>query len=182
MDGVPPLSIGSGLLALVAAVIGVALFVPTARIRAVAQIVSGAVCVVAGLLAAALVVGAFVLEKQGGGVMLLFAVVPGVIAWVAGGMFSASRRYSALRRLPVDEQQRQTLADYETTFEGGLARLARLRAERDRFSTSAARRAELDRTIAHEQGLLGLLPLLKPALDDVRTYEQERPRASDDRR
>lgn len=117
----------TGLATLVVAAVGVALFFPRARIRAVAQVVTGGVMVVAGLLAAALVIGSFVLEAQGGGVMLLFAVVPGVIAWIAGSMFSASRRYGALRRHPVGDAPRETLRDFEATFTDGLERLARLR-------------------------------------------------------
>ncbi len=167
------MSLGTSLAALLVIAVLVALFFPRARIRTVAQVLSVVVFVVSGLLTVALVVGSFLLEAQGGGVMLLFAVVPGVIAWVAFAMFSASRRYSALRQRPVEEQRRQTLTDFDATLNDGLARLARLRAERDRLSTSAARRAELDRAIAREQGVVGLLPVLRPALEDVRTYEQE---------
>ncbi|MFM7785370.1 MAG: hypothetical protein ACKPE6_12140 [Gammaproteobacteria bacterium] len=172
-DGGVPMNLWQGLAALAVAAIAVALFFPRASIRSVARFVAGGIFFASGLLSAALVVGGIALSAQGGGVMLLFAVVPGVVAWISGSMFFASRRYDALRRLPVEQQQRETLADFENTLEASLARLARLRAERNRFLTSPARRAQLDRSIAHEERLLGLLPLLRPGLEDVRNYEQE---------
>lgn len=148
-------------------------FFPRARVRTVAQFFGGAVFVLSALAAVAMVVGAVVLESRGGGVLILGAIVPGVVAWISGSLFFASRRYDARRRLPVDEQRRETLADFEASLDGGLQRLARLRAERGRLSTSAARRAEIDRAIAHEQAVLGLLPRLRPALDDLQNYAQE---------
>ncbi len=167
------MSLGTTLLAVVFVAVLIAAFFPRARVRAVAQIVTGTVAFLAGLTTVALVVGGFALEAQGGGVMLLFAVVPALVAWIAGQFFLASRRYSALRRQPVEQQRDETLREFETTFEGGLERLARLRAERNRITTSTTRRAELDRTIAHEQRVLGLLPALRPAIGDLRNYEQE---------
>ena len=148
-------------------------FFPRARVRAVAQFFGGAVFVLSALSAVAMVVGGVVLESRGGGVLLLGAVVPGIVAWISGSLFFASRRYGARRRRPVDEQQRETLSDFEATLDGALQRLAALRAERARLSTSAARRAEIARAIAHEQSMLGLLPRLRPALEDLRNYEQE---------
>lgn len=162
-----------GLFALVVAALVVAAFFPSRRVRTVASIVSGAVCVLGGVLTLALVVGAFVLESRGGGALLLFAPVTGLVAWVAWLLFSASRRYGALRQLPIDEQRRATLKDFDATLDEGLARLDRLRAERDRVSTNAARRAALNREIAHEERMLGLLPTLRPALEDERAYQQE---------
>lgn len=148
-------------------------FFPRARVRAVAQFFGGAVFVLSALAAVAMVVGAVVLESRGGGVLILGAIVLAIVAWISGSLFFASRRYGARRQRPVQDQRREAVSDFEAALDGGLERLAKLRAERGRLSTSAARRAEIDRAIAHEQGMLGLLPRLRPALDDLRNYEQE---------
>lgn len=161
------------LLSLVALALIVAAFFPRASIRSIAQFFTGGIFLASSLVTLALVVGGIALSAQGGQVLALFAVVPGIVAWISGSMFFASRRYDELRRLPVEEQRKQTLEEFEGTLEGGLQRLARLRAERSRPWTSGTRRAELDRSIAHEERLLGLLPLLRPALEDTDNYEQE---------
>ncbi len=108
-------------------------FFPRARVRAVAQLFGGALFVLSSLAAVAMVVGAVVLESRGGGVLILGAIVPGIVAWISGSLFFASRRYGARRRRPVDEQQRETLSGFEATLDGALQRLAALRAERARI-------------------------------------------------
>lgn len=167
------MNLPAGIWALLALVVLAAAFFPVRGVRVVAQLVTGALFAVCTLATLALIVGGITLESKGGGVMLLFAVFPGIAAWVSGHFFFASRRYSALRQQPVEDQRRATIRDFEVTLDGGQARLARLRAERARIWTGAARRRRLDVEIAHEERLLGLLPALRPALDDLANYEQE---------
>lgn len=167
------MSLQTGLWTLLAAVVLVAAFFPARGVRVVAQVVTGALCLVCTLATLALLVGGITLESKGGGVMLLFAVFPGIAAWIAGHLFFASRRYSALRQQPVEDQRRATIRAFEDTLDGGLERLARLRAERARIWTSPARRRRIDADIAHEERMRGLLPALRPALEDLTNYEQE---------
>lgn len=167
------MSLQTGIWTLLAAVVLVAAFFPARGVRVIAQFVTGALCAVCTLAALALVVGGITLESKGGGAMLLFAAFPAIAAWISGHFFVASRRYSALRQQPVEAQRRSTLREFEETLDGGLARLARLRAERARLWTSPARRRRLDADIAHEERMLGLLPALRPALEDLSSYEQE---------
>lgn len=163
----------TALWSLLAAAVLVAAFFPARGVRVVAQFITGALFAVCTLATLALVVGGLVLESKGGGVMVLFAAFPAIAAWISGHFFFASRKYSALRQQPVEEQRRSTLRAFEGTLDDGLSRLARLRAERGRIWTSPARRRRLDADIAHEERMLGLLPALRPALEDLANYEQE---------
>ena len=167
------MSLQTGFWMLLAAVVLVAAFFPARGVRVMAQVVTGALFAVCALATLALIVGGITLESKGGGVMLLFAVFPGIAAWIAGHFFFASRRYSAMRQQPVEDQRRSTIREFEESLDGGMARLARLNAERARLWTSPARRRRLDADIAHEERMLGLLPALRPALDDLANYEQE---------
>ena len=167
------MSLQTGLWTLLAAVVLVAAFFPARGVRVVAQFVTGALCAVCTLATLALIVGGITLESKGGGVLLLFAAFPGIAAWISGHFFFASRSYSAMRQQPVEDQRRSTIHAFEETIDGGLARLARLRAERARIWTSSTRRRRLDADIASEERMLGLLPALRPALEDLTNYEQE---------
>lgn len=169
------MSLLTGVWLLLAAMVLVAAFFPVRGVRMVAQLVTGSLFAVCALGTLALIVGGIALESKGGGVMLLFAVFPGIGAWVSWHFFSASRRYGALRQQPVEDQRRATIRDFDETLDSGMARLSRLKSERARFWTSAARRRRLDADIAHEERMLGLLPALRPALDDLANYEQEGP-------
>ena len=167
------MSVQLGLWLLLGAVVLVAAFFPARGVRAIAQVATGLVFAVCGLSTVALVVGGVALESRGGGVMLLFAVVPGLAAWLSGHFFFASRRYGALRQQPVEVQRAATIGAFDDTLDAGLARLARLESERGRFWTSRARRRRLEADIAHEERLLRLLPALGPAIEDLANYQQE---------
>lgn len=162
-----------GLWLLLGAAVLVAAFFPAPGVRAIAQVATGLVFVVCGLSTVALVVGAAVLESRGGGVMLLFAVVPGIAAWLSGHFFFASRRYGALRQQPAEVQRAATIGAFDDTLDAGRERLARLESERARFWTSRARRRQLEADIAHEEHMLRLLPALRPAIGDLANYQQE---------
>jgi hypothetical protein len=166
-------SLQTGIWTLLAAIVLVAAFFPARGVRVVAQLVTGALFAVCTLATLALIVGGITLESKGGGVMLLFAVFPGIAAWISGHFFFASRRYGALRQQPVEDQRRATINDYEESLDSGLERLARLKAERASFRIGSTRRRKLDAEIAHEERMLRLLPVLRPALDDLANYEQE---------
>ncbi len=167
------MDVTSILLAAVVLVLGIGALFPRAGVRTLAQVVLGLIFGVTALAAVALAVGSFVLEKQGGGVMLLFAVMPAVAAWISGTLFFSSLRYARTRRLPVDQQMAQAISDYDATEAQLVARLDRLRRERGRFWISPGKRRSLDDAIARDQRLLGMLPALRPALENPDTYQQE---------
>ncbi len=153
--------------------LGIGALFPRAGVRTLAQVVLGLVFGVTALATVALVVGSAVLEKQGGAVMLLFAVIPAVAAWISGTLFFGSLRHARTRRLPIDQQMAQALSDYDATETQLAARLERLGRERRRFWITPARRRALDDAIARDTRLLGMMPALRPALEHPETYEQE---------
>lgn len=144
-------------------------------LRTVGRVLLGGFFLLMLVVTAVLVYGAAALNSRGGGVLILVAFVPGFFAWITGSMFFAAAKHEAYYDLTVSEKIHANLASLAGTSEGVQERVARLEAERGRIWTTPARRAAIDRALAHERRLSGALPALRPALEDPRTYDGDEP-------
>lgn len=144
-------------------------------LRTVARVLLGGFFLLMLVATAVLVYGAATLDSRGGGVLILVAFLPGFLAWFSGSLFFAARKHEADHDLTVPEKIQANLSSLAEVSQGVEQRVARLEAERSRIWTTPARRAAIDRAIAQEQMLSGVIPALRPALDDPRTYEGDEP-------
>jgi len=144
-------------------------------VRKTARIGVGIVFALTLLLAVALVVGSVVLSSRGGGVLVLFAIPPALVAWISGQAFFASVEHEAYFDLTVSQKMAHNLAEHDALHARLEASVARKTQEHAKFWTSARRREELRREIAQELKTLSELPKLRPALEDPRTYAGDEP-------
>ncbi|WKZ12076.1 MAG: hypothetical protein QY320_13450 [Gammaproteobacteria bacterium] len=144
-------------------------------VRKTARIGVGIIFALTLLLAIALVVGSVVLSSRGGGVLVLFALPPALVAWISGKAFFASVEHEAYFDLTVPQKMAYNLAQHDEIHAQLEASVARKKLERAKFWTSARRREELAREIAQETKRLNELPKLRPALEDPRTYAGDEP-------
>lgn len=159
------------------ALLGLALlsFSGKAAVRKTARIGVGIVFAVTLLLAVALAVGSVVLSSRGGGVLVLFALPPALVAWISGKAFFASVDHEAYFDLTVPQKIAHNLVEHDALRAQLEASVARKKRERAKFWTSGRRRAALGREIAQELETLRELPKLRPALENPRTYAGDEP-------
>lgn len=123
----------------------------------------------------ALAYGSFALEQKGGGVLILFAIPAGIVAWITGYLFFAALKHERYYDLSVDEKIRYNVESLDASVTALHESIAKKTAERNRFWTGAKRRAELDRDIAREQWMLQKLPQLRTPLQQRETYKDDEP-------
>lgn len=167
------MAIAVSILALIAIVLGVLASTYRRGIRVAARLGLGVFFVISLAVTGALIYGSVVLEKSGGGVLILFALPAGIVTWIAGTGFFASVRVERYYQLPVEEKIRTNVADLDAAIAKLEASVAAKMAKRGRFGISATRRAELDREIEHEQEMLRQLPRLREPLQRPQTYERD---------
>lgn len=157
----------------VAIVLGAMGFHRRSAVRTASRIVLGIVFLVTAVLTAALLFGSVALADKGGGVLALFAVPTGLVAWIAGRALFSGVRHEAYFDQPVAEKIRYNLAEHDAAIAGLRSSIERKRAQVDSFWTSGRRRDRLRAEIARETELLRALPTLRPALERPETYQQD---------
>lgn len=144
-----------------------------APLRRIARAVLGLLFLLATALALLALYGSIALEAAGGGVLVLFALLLGGIAWVLGMAFFASRDSERYYALPVGEKIAENLRINDRMERDYRERLARKLAERERAWTSRARREKLDREIARLQELLAGIAAMRAAIRRPETYADD---------
>lgn len=116
-----------------------------ARVRRVARWILGTLFIAASSLTLGLVYLSIVTSRQGGGVLILVAMVTGIVAWVFGWFFFAIQDARRYYRQPLEERMAET---------------RRLADEIERTGTPEAR---------------DLITRARDAIADPRTYQKDEP-------
>jgi hypothetical protein len=161
------------LVVLAALILGALGFHRRSGVRKATRIVLWIVFLAAAGITAALLYGSVALADKGGGVLGLFAVPTGIVAWIAGYALFSGLKSEAYYDLPVAEKIRYNLAEHEAAIAQLRGSIERKRAQVDSFWTSGRRRDELRAEIEREAELLRALPKLRPALERPETYRQD---------
>jgi hypothetical protein len=142
-------------------------------VRTASRVILGLLFVVTAVVTAALLYGSVALEDKGGGVLILFAIPTGLVAWFSGYALFAGARHESYFDESVPEKIRFNLAEHDTALAELRASIERKRAEKDRFWISGRRRDALRAEIERESALLRNLATLRPALEHPATYAQD---------
>jgi hypothetical protein len=161
------------LVVLAALVLGALGFHRRSGVRKATRIVLWIVFLAAAGITAVLLYGSVALADKGGGVLGLFAVPTGIVAWIAGYALFSGLKNEAYFDLSVPEKIRHNVAEHEAAIAQLRASIERKRAEKDRFWTSGRRRDQLRAEIERESELLRELPKLRPALERPETYAED---------
>lgn len=133
-------------------------------IRLASRWLSFAGFVLFGVIALASLYFMFILDNQGGGVLLLLAVPAGLVSALFFIGFTASLGAESLLALPLEQQLEQTQTGIDDEIRKLEQRIASAQARAGRFWSTAATRERLRQNIGRDQFMLAELRKLQTAL------------------
>lgn len=146
-----------------------------AGVRSTGRLLLGILFALSASATATLLYGSFALSSKGGGVLVLFAIPVGMVAWIAGYFLFASVKHERYYDLSTEEKIRHNLAQHDKMVADLRASIAKKMAESNKFFISGSRRDRLRREIEQEREMLANLPKLRPALERPETYQGDEP-------